>query len=75
MTFFDTVEAFGPRLNEVVVGEALDPVRDQVVIATKAFGCCFDQAGGVLRENPVTQGALGASGFHHELKRNWRCSM
>jgi aryl-alcohol dehydrogenase-like predicted oxidoreductase len=37
VTFFDTAEAYGPRLNEVVVGEALAPFRDQVVIATK-FG-------------------------------------
>ncbi|MDN5925600.1 MAG: aldo/keto reductase [Hyphomicrobiales bacterium] len=37
VTFFDTAEAYGPYLNEEVVGEALEPVRDQVVIATK-FG-------------------------------------
>jgi aryl-alcohol dehydrogenase-like predicted oxidoreductase len=37
VTFFDTAEAYGPFLNEEVVGEALAPVRDQVVIATK-FG-------------------------------------
>ncbi len=37
VTFFDTAEAYGPGLNEEVVGEALGPVRDQVVIATK-FG-------------------------------------
>ncbi|ALG75314.1 aldehyde oxidase [Azospirillum thiophilum] len=37
VTFFDTAEAYGPGLNEEVVGEALEPVRDQVVIATK-FG-------------------------------------
>ncbi len=37
VTFFDTAEAYGPGLNEEVVGEALQPVRDQVVIATK-FG-------------------------------------
>lgn len=37
VTFFDTAEAYGPRLNEIVVGEALGSVRDQVVIATK-FG-------------------------------------
>src|ERR1700733_2532937 len=37
VTFFDTAEAYGPYLNEEVVGEALAPVRDQVVIATK-FG-------------------------------------
>lgn len=37
VTFFDTAEAYGPFSNERVVGEALAPVRDQVVIATK-FG-------------------------------------
>jgi aryl-alcohol dehydrogenase-like predicted oxidoreductase len=37
VTFFDTAEVYGPFVNEEVVGEALDPVRDQVVIATK-FG-------------------------------------
>ena len=37
VTFFDTAEAYGPGLNEEVVGEALAPMRDQVVIATK-FG-------------------------------------
>jgi aryl-alcohol dehydrogenase-like predicted oxidoreductase len=37
ITFFDTAEAYGPYLNEELVGEALAPVRGQVVIATK-FG-------------------------------------
>src|SRR5271170_3872361 len=37
VTFFDTAEAYGPYLNEEVVGEALSPVRDKVMIATK-FG-------------------------------------
>jgi pyridoxine 4-dehydrogenase len=37
VTFFDTAEVYGPYLNEEVVGEALAPVRDQVIIATK-FG-------------------------------------
>ncbi|MFZ6781265.1 aldo/keto reductase [Undibacterium sp. Ji83W] len=37
ITFFDTAEAYGPFINEGVVGEALAPMRDQVVIATK-FG-------------------------------------
>ncbi len=37
VTFFDTAEVYGPYTNEAVVGEALEPVRDQVVIATK-FG-------------------------------------
>jgi aryl-alcohol dehydrogenase-like predicted oxidoreductase len=37
VTFFDTAEAYGPFVNEEIVGEALELVRDQVVIATK-FG-------------------------------------
>ncbi|WP_163997479.1 aldo/keto reductase [Pyxidicoccus caerfyrddinensis] len=45
VTFFDTAEAYGPYKNEEVVGEALAPFRDQVVIATK-FGFEFDSSGG-----------------------------
>ena len=37
VTFFDTAEAYGPYLNEELVGEAVEPFRDKVVIATK-FG-------------------------------------
>ncbi len=42
VTFFDTAEVYGPYINEDVVGEALKPVRDQVVIATK-FGFTFGE--------------------------------
>jgi aryl-alcohol dehydrogenase-like predicted oxidoreductase len=45
VTFFDTAEAYGPFKNEEVVGEALAPIRKQVVIATK-FGFTFDANGG-----------------------------
>ncbi|MDR3615510.1 MAG: aldo/keto reductase [Candidatus Obscuribacterales bacterium] len=45
ITFFDTAEIYGPYTNEELVGEALGPVRDQVVIATK-FG--FDIKEGAL---------------------------
>ena len=41
VTFFDTAEVYGPYLNEEVVGEALKPYRDRVVIATK-FGFAYD---------------------------------
>ena len=41
VTFFDTAEAYGPFTNEELVGEALAPVRDHVVIATK-FGFKFE---------------------------------
>jgi aryl-alcohol dehydrogenase-like predicted oxidoreductase len=44
VTFFDTAEAYGPYANEELVGEALAPVRDHVVVATK-FGFEFDADG------------------------------
>ena len=46
VTFFDTAEAYGPFTNEELVGEALAPFREQVVIATK-FGFKFDPNTGV----------------------------
>jgi aryl-alcohol dehydrogenase-like predicted oxidoreductase len=50
ITFFDTAEVYGPYKNEEVVGEALEPLRDQVVIATK-FG--FDiEGGGAMDSRP-----------------------
>jgi aryl-alcohol dehydrogenase-like predicted oxidoreductase len=44
VTFFDTAEVYGPFVNEELVGQALAPFRDQVVIATK-FGFRFDPQG------------------------------
>ncbi len=44
VTFFDTAEVYGPFLNEDLLGEALAPVRDEVVIATK-FGFTFGDDG------------------------------
>ncbi|WP_112134307.1 aldo/keto reductase [Glycomyces dulcitolivorans] len=44
VTLFDTAEVYGPYVNEELVGEALAPVRDQVVIATK-FGFAFNPDG------------------------------
>ena len=44
VTLFDTAEAYGPFVNEVLVGEAVAPFRDQVVIATK-FGFTFNDKG------------------------------
>ena len=50
ITFFDTAEVYGPYKNEEVVGEALEPLRDQVVIAIK-FG--FDiEGGGAMDSRP-----------------------
>jgi aryl-alcohol dehydrogenase-like predicted oxidoreductase len=46
VTFFDTAEVYGPYTNEELVGEALAPVRDQVVIATK-FGFKVEAMPGV----------------------------
>ncbi|WP_312240631.1 aldo/keto reductase [Pantoea sp.] len=53
VTFFDTAEVYGPYLNEEVVGEALKPYRDQVVIATK-FGFTFgdDNKQQILNSRP-----------------------
>lgn len=50
VTFFDTAEVYGPHTSEDLVGEALAPVRDQVVIATK-FG--FDIEKGGLNSRPA----------------------
>lgn len=44
VTFFDTAEVYGPFTNEDIVGEALEPVRDRVRIATK-FGFAFAENG------------------------------
>jgi aryl-alcohol dehydrogenase-like predicted oxidoreductase len=48
VTFFDTAETYGPFRNEEIVGEALEPFRDQVVIATK-FGWDIDPVTGARR--------------------------
>ncbi|HTS06596.1 MAG TPA: aldo/keto reductase [Candidatus Eisenbacteria bacterium] len=48
VTHFDTAEAYGPFANEELVGEALQPIRDKVVIATK-FGFDIDLATGERR--------------------------
>jgi len=44
VTLFDTAEAYGPFVNEELVGEALEPVRDQVLVCTK-FGFKIDEKG------------------------------
>ena len=54
VTFFDTAEAYGPYKNEELLGEALAPFRDQVVIATK-FGFEFDSDGGQSGMNSQPQ--------------------
>ncbi len=63
VTLFDTAEVYGPYVNEEVVGEALAPVRDDVVIATK-FGFAFDadgrQTGLSSRPEDVRRAAEGS---------------
>jgi aryl-alcohol dehydrogenase-like predicted oxidoreductase len=51
VTFFDTAEAYGPFTNEELLGEALEPFRDQVVIATK-FGFEGGDSKGGLNSKP-----------------------
>jgi aryl-alcohol dehydrogenase-like predicted oxidoreductase len=51
VTFFDTAEVYGPHENEKLVGEALSPIRDQVVIATK-FGIYNKNGKQVLNSKP-----------------------
>lgn len=55
VTFFDTAEIYGPFTDEELVGEALSPFRDEVVIATK-FGFDIDPATG--RGNGLTSREL-----------------
>src|SRR5437660_1251499 len=50
VTHFDTAEAYGPFANEELVGEALQPIRDKVVIATK-FGFDIDLESGERRSS------------------------
>jgi aryl-alcohol dehydrogenase-like predicted oxidoreductase len=64
VTLFDTAQVYGPFVNEDLVGEALEPFRDQVVIATK-FGFEFENAAqrGPLNSSPeyirrMTEGSL-----------------
>lgn len=63
VTFFDTAEVYGPFVNEELVGEALAPVRAEVVVATK-FGFRFDgegrQAGLVSRPEHIRQAVEGS---------------
>jgi aryl-alcohol dehydrogenase-like predicted oxidoreductase len=51
VTFFDTAEVYGPFTSEALVGEAVAPFRDKIVLATK-FGFDMD-AGGALNSRPV----------------------
>ena len=59
VTFFDTAEVYGPFLSEEIVGEALAPIRDRVVIATK-FGFEVD---------PITKERRGLNSRPEYIKR------
>ena len=69
VTFFDTAEVYGPYVNEELVGDALRPLRDSVVIATK-FGFAFDEQGrqtGLVeppRLDPPGRGRVAAAARH-----------
>jgi len=52
VTFFDTAEVYGPFTNEALVGEALAPIREQMVIATK-FGFNIAPDGTQHRQPPL----------------------
>ena len=54
VTFFDTAQSYGPFTNEELVGEALEPVRDRVVIATKFGWALEDGQTGGLDSRPET---------------------
>ncbi|MCS4236866.1 aldo/keto reductase [Stenotrophomonas sp. BIGb0135] len=68
ITHFDTAEAYGPFANEALVGEALAPVRDQVVIATK-FGFDIDPATGTRGPGTNSQPAHIKAAVEASLKR------
>ena len=68
VTLFDTAEAYGPFANEALVGEALQPIRDQVVIATK-FGFDIDQASGERRAGTNSRPAHIRAVVEASLKR------
>ena len=71
ITFFDTAEAYGPFANEELVGEALAPVRDEVVIATKfgfQFGPKGEQTGTNSRPEHIKQVADASL---KRLKTDW----
>ena len=62
VTFFDTAQVYGPFTNEELVGEALEPVRDQVVIATKfGFELSTGQSRGVDSRPDTVRRSVDAS--------------
>lgn len=68
MNFFDTAEVYGPWTNEEMVGEAIAPIRDQVILATK-FGWDIDQATGVHRGGVNSRPSQIRSALEGSLRR------
>jgi aryl-alcohol dehydrogenase-like predicted oxidoreductase len=66
VTFFDTAQVYGPFTNEELLGEALEPVRDEVVIATK-FG--FDLSGAGRESGLDSRPETIRSGVEDSLQR------
>src|ERR1700735_892726 len=62
ITFFDTAEVYGPFINEELVGEALAPLRKQVVIATKfGFNCDSGKPNGLNSQSAHLKQVVEAS--------------
>src|SRR6185369_7787950 len=68
VTHFDTAEAYGPFVNEELVGEALEPIRDKVTIATK-FGFDIDLETGTRRGGTNSRPEHIKQVAHAALKR------
>ena len=68
ITFFDTAQVYGPFINEELVGEALAPLRDQVVIATK-FGFYFGPGGDAKSEGLCSRPDYIRQTVERSLKR------
>ncbi len=67
VAFFDTVEAYGPFVNEELVGEALAPLREQVVVATK-FGWRIEDGKSVGLDSRPEQIARAADASLRRLR-------
>ena len=67
VTFFDTAEMYGPFTNEELVGEALAPYRERVVIATK-FGIGTDAGGRQIQDSRPERIRESAGGSLKRLK-------
>ena len=67
VTFFDTAQVYGPFDNEEIVGEALEPVRDQVVIATKfGFELTNDEMATIDGLDRGQEGRIGPNPDHFD---------